>query len=355
MKLGILTQPLTANYGGVLQAYALQRTLKSLGHDAIILQRNDNLPLDVTIKREILGLIGKIKQIFGLRDSYCADEFPTSSFIQNEIAPKTKEVRSTRALDNVCRRLAIEGFVVGSDQVWRPKYSPCIYDYFLEFAKGKKGIKRIAYAASFGVDEWDFTDEQSERCAELAKLFDVISVREMSACKLCEEHLYVDAKLVLDPTLLLDRSDYMKLASNAPHANSGQEGLLTYILDPADWKNQYATKLANMLKKEKYVAGKGQTVYEWLAAFNNCSCVFTDSFHGVVFSILFNKPFWVVINEGRGRTRLDSLLTIFDLKERMIANDTDLESVGDVDWIGVNSKREEMRKLSLELLMNALK
>ena len=355
MKLGILTQPLIANYGGILQAYALQRTLKSFGHDAIMIQRHDFIPIDVKIKRIILFLMGKGKHIFGLRSGDIAGLSPTSSFIRNEIIPKTKVVYSTKALDRLCKKMSLEGYVVGSDQVWRPQYTPCIYDYFLEFVKDKTRIKRIAYAASFGVDEWEFSDEQTVICADLAKLFDSVSVREMSACKLCKDYLHVEAELVLDPTLLLDRADYIKLASTVSNATSNHDEMLTYILDSADWKEQYASKLSLSLKKERFAAGKDQTVYEWLSAFQNCSCVFTDSFHGVVFSILFNKPFWVVINKERGRTRVDSLLTIFDLKSRIIENDTDLDSIGDIDWDSVNRKREEMKVLSLDFLKKALK
>ena len=105
-----------------------------------------------------------------------------------------------------------DAYVVGSDQVWRPTYNlgDKLFDMYLAFADGQQ-VKRLSYAASFGVDKWEYSDDQTRICSELAKQFDAISVREKSGVKLCADNLGVDAIHVLDPTMLLDPSDYNKL------------------------------------------------------------------------------------------------------------------------------------------------
>src|SRR5690606_26995758 len=92
--------------------------------------------------------------------------------------------------------------IVGSDQTWRPKYSPNIYNYYLDFLKDNNQIKKLAYASSFGTAEWEYTTEQTEKCKTLAKQFHAISVREHTGVDLCREKLGVEAIQLLDPTLL---------------------------------------------------------------------------------------------------------------------------------------------------------
>ena len=97
-----------------------------------------------------------------------------------------------------------DAFVVGSDQVWRPRYNAYIPNLFLDFTEGMS-VKRIAYAASFGTDQWEFSAEQTTISSFLAKKFDIVSVREASGIQLCKQNLGVDAIQVLDPSLLLRR------------------------------------------------------------------------------------------------------------------------------------------------------
>ena len=96
-----------------------------------------------------------------------------------------------------------DAFIVGSDQVWRPSYNQHLEQAFLNFTENWKNVKRIAYAASFGVDNWEFTKKQTKECKRLVQKFDFVSVREDTAVNLCKEHLGIEATHVLDPTLLL--------------------------------------------------------------------------------------------------------------------------------------------------------
>ena len=130
-----------------------------------------------------------------------------------------------------------DAYVVGSDQCWRPRYNAFLSSMFLDFVKGEK-TKRIAYAASFGTDQWEFTQEMTSICVPLAQKFDFVSVREDSGLKLCKEHLGVNAVHVLDPTLLLTKEDYTHLikAENEPQSKGT---LFNYILDPDAAKSAF--------------------------------------------------------------------------------------------------------------------
>lgn len=117
---------------------------------------------------------------------------------------------------DLTQKYGLDAYVVGSDQVWRPAFNlgPRLGNMFLDFAGDD--VKKISYAASFGCKEWEYTEEQERMCGKLAKRFDAISVREASGVDLCKEHFGVDATLVLDPTLLLNKEDYGKVCHDVP-------------------------------------------------------------------------------------------------------------------------------------------
>ena len=115
--------------------------------------------------------------------------------------------------------------VIGSDQTWRPSISADIYNFFLDFLQDENQIKKIAYATSFGTDQWEFSEEQEKRCKQLVKQFDAVSVREESGISLCQQFLDVDAEHVLDPTLLLKQEDYLKIVHASDFENKNSENL----------------------------------------------------------------------------------------------------------------------------------
>lgn len=272
------------------------------------------------------------------------------------------------------KRGGYEAYVVGSDQCWRPCYNYYLPAMFLDFARDKK-VRQIAYAASFGTDKWEFSPKQTDICAPLAKKFDLITVREDSGIELCKKHLGADAIHVLDPTMLLDKEDYIHLceAENEPRAEGT---LFHYILDPDDRKTSFVGKVAaeTGLKAfqvmPKRFIGKhtredmkcriGDFVFPrvtaWLRAFMDAEMTIVDSFHGAVFSIIFNKPFWVIGNEKRGMARFTSLLKMFHLEDRLVdeAELGNLDFHKAIDWNEVNSILEEKRRASKELLLENL-
>lgn len=258
-----------------------------------------------------------------------------------------------------------DAIVVGSDQIWRPKYFSQIEHAYLDFTEGWN-IKRVAYATSFGTDEWEYNKRQTKTCSQLIKKFDVVSVREKSGVDLCRDHLTVKAVHVLDPTMLLDDNDYIKLFKEANTPKS-KGNLLCYILDETLEKTELIERIAKERrltpfrvnsKVENHNAPLAErvqpSVEQWLRGFYDAEYVITDSFHACVFSILFNKPFTVIGNDARGMSRFDSLLNSFGLKERMITDSFGFDGDVNIDWQGTMSILNNKRKASNTFLSNIL-
>ena len=275
MKIGILTQPFRGNYGGILQNWALQRTLRSMGHEPVTI---DILPRSTigrfilsTIKSFVLWFIPSRRRTF---QKWSDKRNPLFEDFVNRQIVKTHVCR--RYSMDIVEEYGLEALLVGSDQTWRPMYNVgMLSDMFLGFACDFTG-KKVAYAASFGVDYWEYTERQTSFCASLAQRFDAISVRETSGVKLCERYL---AGYVLDASEESDR----------------------VIVEEAEKRG---------LSIRRYSADNHArlTVEEWVAIFRDASFVVTDSFHGTVFSVIFGKPFRSVVNETRGGARFADLL-----------------------------------------------
>lgn len=332
MNASILTQPLLNNYGGILQNYALQVTLKKLGCssrtiDWTPLRRNICIYACSWLKTIALRLIGK-KRPFVKIPRLCCRNKNFDEFVSIVIS---LEKCNGHITTNFKRKT--DAVIVGSDQVWRPKYNYRIKDMFLDFCKRQKNLKRIAYAASFGVDNWEYTPKQTRICSKLAKKFNAISVREESGVKLCKENLGVDAIWVLDPTLLLTKEDYLPICKEVPVCS--EKYLAVYVLDENNEVTTTYEKEAEtrgLIVKRFHADSKSTLrVPEWLAMFRDASYIVTDSFHGTVFSIIFEKEFKCIYNKERGATRFESILNVYN-----------------------SGKLEKMRIFSLNWLKNAL-
>lgn len=375
MRIGILTQPLYTNYGGLVQCYALQTVLQRLGHETVILQRE--FDRQYTFRGGCIYYAKHIvKMLMGKRESwhyvvaqekrdYIAQN--TYKFIEKNINPRSEYCYTTEQLAKEVERLNLDAIIVGSDQVWRPYYSPCQPNYFLDFLPENSKIKRISYAASFGGDTWTFSPELTKQCAALLQKFDAVSVREQSGIKLCKEHFGVDAIQVLDPTMLLEKEDYINI-SKEHKTNRGN--LFCYVLDKTQEKQNIINHIAKETGKQPFESMPtlppetyhlygdiDKCIYppveDWLSAFNEADMVITDSFHGTVFSIIFNKPFFVIGNEGRGLARFQSLLKMFGLEDRLITN-SKIDTSSLIDWNVVNAKRTQLQSESIKYLTGSL-
>ena len=350
MKIAIVTQPLMSNYGGLLQNWALQQVLKREFPDAEVItfdQTEWTMPLYIKS-----GII--VKRIFGLSKKPKPTSFDI--FRLNNI-DSTKKAETLHDFVKLDRQLKPDVYIVGSDQVWRPRMVNHIDANFLSFTKCKN---KLAYAASFGVDFWEFSDHETQICRDLAADFKSISVREDSGCELCKKYLGVNAVQVLDPTLLLSSSDYDCLLSKDQLSNQGSH-VFTYILDTSPKKRAIVSQILeenHELAAAHDVNGNNIslriTVEEWIAGIRNSKMVICDSFHGVAFSIIYNKDFVVLANEARGNTRIESILNLFGLKGRLINSDADILKLGPIDWHRVNSTRVSLSSKSLSFLHAAI-
>ena len=247
MKIGIVTQPLSRNYGGILQNYALQQTLIKLGHYPYTFDLGKFTWKDwfgITIKSIIKLIIGRPYAFVDIPPKRHQQERILRQFVNDKI--NLILPRSYNPLIEQVKKYNLEAIIVGSDQVWRPKYNRCIEDMYLKFAENLKLVK-IAYAASFGTNKWEYSEEQTKICKSLAQHFDAISVREKSGVDLCKKYLSVDATHILDPTLLLTADDYKTLLTHIPE--TGSKYLFAYILDQTEEKIRCVKRIAeNMIK-----------------------------------------------------------------------------------------------------------
>ena len=382
MRLGILTQPLHTNYGGLLQAFALQKYLRDeLGHDVLTVDYTRKPKAWLAPYRLVRRCVAK----FVLRRSVTL--FPkshpqgsgklTQRFIDENIRTTKKIFAPARKRDFA--EYDFDAFVVGSDQTWRPAYSPYMPTFFLDFLGEDIKTRRVAYASSFGKDEWEFSPEMTKICAPLAKRFHAISVREDSGIELCKKYLDVPAEHVIDPTMLLSKEDYYAIVERDEERGflekrSPEKRLFAYVLDEAPEKKSLIADVATrvglsveeiMPKREVLQSGKASypPVSAWLRGFRDAEFVVTDSFHGCVFSIIFNKPFIAIGNAGRGMSRFHSLLKMFGMEDRLVLlkeGKGDLNGrilslvVEKIDWEQINAARAKEQSRSHMFLKEAL-
>ena len=381
MKIGILTQPLHKNYGGLLQNYALQQVLLRAGHEVETIDHQVSYVISFRerVSRCLYTILHLIKPSVYKKPSYRIkpEEVTeirklTNRFIEKYIR-RTRQITTRQGFYDILQENKYDALVVGSDQCWRPCYNRFPSSMFFDFAKDKANLKRFSYAASFGTDVWEYSYDLTTQCSALVKKFDLVTVREDSGIKLCKENLGVEAKHVLDPTMLLSKDDYIILVEQEKEPQS-KGTLFNYILDPSEKNTVFINNVAEQLslKPFKVLPNKqaenrtkddiknhiSDCVYPavttWLRAFMDAEMVICDSFHGCVFSIIFNKPFWVIGNNERGNARFDSLLKMFGLEERLINVKDRVDLNKPIDWLKINSIREERRIYSINLFLNAL-
>lgn len=373
MRIGILTLPLHTNYGGILQAYALQTVLERMGHECIIINRDIHqkpqlIPCCISfVKRVIKHILRRHSEPL-FKEYKFYKEYPTISQNTNKFVNKYLHLMNINSYDTIIGDF--DGFVVGSDQVWRPKYfgENRIQHAYLAFTSGFSKCKRIAYAASFGSDIWEYTKEQTTICSRLAKQFNHIAVREESGVVLCQKYLETNATVVLDPTMLLNKSDYDNIIDSFSTEKHEKE-LLTYILNPndeSDYITSYVAKALSLtpnISNSRYeddgapLVQKIQiSVEQWLRNFRDAKFVITDSFHACIFSILFHKEFIVIGNKKRGLSRFETLLSIYGLLDRMADNLDEASEIlkKNIDWNMVQNILEYEKVRSLNYLNESL-
>lgn len=334
MKIYTLTYncPEKDNYGQILQCYALLKFLNNLGHDAKYLQYTPcswhKRTLSGNIRRAFRVLLCPIILFQKLKEqkkqatitAYQKEHYRGfGEFIDKYIPQSSRRYNTIELLKNPPDA---DAFICGSDQIWA-NYDP---GYFLDFVP--KGVKRIAYAPSNGGRETNKTGKAYIR--EAIKTFSFISCREQSGVDMCSELGRPDACVVPDPTLLLDATVYRDLEVDA-FSCSPKPYIFLYLLGSPI--NIEVSEILNFVKQNgydvKYVASQGRiddfskidaTAEEWIEMIDKADYVITNSFHGTVFSLIFNKQFIALPLVGKLKAtnvRLYDLLEKYSLLERI--------------------------------------
>lgn len=382
MNIAILTQPICNNYGGILQNYALQTLLERRGHTVTTLNYPvvggyGGSPIRHILsicKRTIHKLTGhpevvwidlatesrKQVELAHLQKKFI-DEYLHLHTIQAPITwEQVEKIPSTPSPFSLLPSPSnFDCFLVGSDQVWRPRYNTGhLTNLFLDFTEGQK-VKRVAYAASLGTDVWEYDATQTVQCAALAKKFDAISVREASGVNLCKNYLGVEATHVLDPTLMLDAEDYLSLCSGNEHPQG--DYIAVYTLDYTKQNMAVLNAVSKKLNCPLHLIGRFTkagypSIESWLEGIAHAKYVITDSFHGTVFSTIFQKQFVTLGNAARGNSRFDSLFATLGIDK--VRQCDDAEAIvrllkDDIDYNTINRQKREYRNVSLQFLADA--
>ncbi|MBQ9835465.1 MAG: polysaccharide pyruvyl transferase family protein [Akkermansia sp.] len=384
MHIGILTQKWDSNYGGILQAAALQRVLQQLGHDVTVLDRraadfrvgSKRFKDRVSAAMELFGL-HRLKTLARLK-GFSPSLKQRALLRQHE--PQESFIRRNLNLSPLCHHpvspqdaaaTGAEAWVVGSDQVWRYAYQNAIRDCFLTFCTPEQRQKSITYAPSFGHDTWDAPAEDTEACRRLLADFKAVSVREESGCELCRRTFGREAVFMPDPTLLLTAEDYCRM-SELPAERPQGNYIAYYVLDMNPEVRDYIHRAEKALgmkavdimfdlpaekRRKKDRKTPFRPVEEWIDLLSRAAFVITDSFHGSVFSTLFRKDFVCLGNMRRGGARFETLFGKLDLWDRMAEPTQPFEAarITPERWERIHSVIEELRRRGRSYLEENLK
>ncbi len=341
-KIATITFHWATNYGAVLQSYALQKTIDRLGFENEII---DYVPARVDLLQKIFKFIKRDFEFF-------KKERKIKKFRRQELIISRTRYKTNKSLFSCSDKYLT--IITGSDQIWNPSFTmnaeggPTL-SYYLNFVNE---TKRVSYATSFGATVLD-EDMKATILPEL-KRFSAISVREKTAQDILAD-MGVVSKIVLDPTLLLEKEDYESLCEKAE--NISAKKVFYYALKNGDCEINAIYDYICKYFAEQPEFADGYGVYEWLSKIRESDFVVTNSFHGTVFAILFHKPFVSVKIKGSGMNdRLTTLLGELGIEERFCENVDETKKCmdKDIDWECVDKKLEHLRHFSLEFLRGVL-
>lgn len=373
MKVGIVTFQRVNNYGTVLQMYALYKTIRKMNIDCEVIDYQRNNVKDVMVWQR-----NKIKNFFtGHQDRQLYGNFEFAKimilevFLNSFAKKKFDEFRSMISFSRCVNKETIKAlnneydlFISGSDQVWNCGRVNLDATYMLDFVTDAQ--KKISYAASFGFKE--IPEKYKKIYKKVLQDYDKVSIREADGIELFRNLTgRNDAKKVLDPSMLLDKKEWSRLAKTdsilKPYVLVYQLGSSKRLMEFADTLARKHNCQLLVLPhafgshvKAKWCLGKGPQ--EWLGLFTNAEYIVTNSFHGTAFSINLNKEFFVEVSAKRSRvaiqSRVHNLLNTFHLENRIIPDSIDKILDDKIDYLKVNEQLSVLREDSLKYLSDAL-
>ena len=345
MKVSIITYHDEDNYGATLQAYTTYRAVKELGHTP-----------------EIINLHMRHKDSLPSKILFALKRHRFNSFRKRYMPNKTRVYTSVDELRN--EPPSSDVYLVGSDQTWNPTISKeYALAYFLDF--GKEDQKRVSYASSFGVSSWVDTDvAKKDKVGELLSRFSSILVREDKAVEICKNEFGLESKQVVDPVLLFP--SYPELTGQIKQTND----IVIYKIlnDPEFYKRAVelghhfgcdVRSIGSMRRPKGIKTAYPERIEKWISNIAGAKYVFTDSFHGTVLSLLYQRQFVVYVGDKRKMSRITSLLGLVGLTDRIFSNEDSLNSIAEklsspIDFSHVDEILNNQRVLAFEYLKKAI-
>ncbi len=370
MKVGILTFHSALNYGAILQAYALQETLKNKKVDVEIINYSPSTiekhytkfdgkkSIHKVVLKNLRTIISRSLQYNLLRARKLAfQDFVNKNVNMSKITYSTKNLlqKNIHKYDVV---------ITGSDQVWNPKYAKDSMDvYFLAFENSN--VKKVSYAASIG--NADFNVEDRKNINYWLDDFSDISVRERKGYDQISKLVNKDISINVDPTLLLSSKQWLNVADNSNSPIPSKEYILVYGLEQNSDLIEIVNKLSEITKLKVVHFGKRSTYNNellkmytqgpssFIQAFNNAEYVITNSFHGTVFSVIFKKQF-INIPHKDNNSRMDELLTYLNLKDRVVDDIVNIDRIfNEINYEEIDNLVDKRVKESNDYLDKVLK
>lgn len=364
MDVKVITRHAPSNYGSLLQSIATINIIKRLGHDCEIIdyERDD--------ERGLQAILTPLKIKDGWNNSfikkliYVLLRYPEEKWAEMKFdRMRCRYLNMTERISNEegLKALKADVFMTGSDQVWGPtlngKYDEA---YFLNFVP--KGIRKIAYAASFGKTE--FVEETITAYKNMLSQYNAIAVREDSAVKMLHEWNIECNGQVLDPTLLMTGEEWTSFIRR----KITKKYVLVYQLHNNPILSDYAERLAKYLELPLYrisptfhqINRGGKFVYlpdlgDFLSYIKNCTYMITDSFHGTAFALNFNKQFVEILPNNKTGSRNLSILRLTGLESRIVTDYTDFSILEKyIEYGRINRILKAERMKSLNTLKNII-
>lgn len=361
MKIAVVTMHAARNYGAVLQTYALQNYIEK--------NKNNVEIIDYRLHNQsffgyLTNVNKKFKRNMFLKCLYIGKTFIPKirttilfqDFLKRKINLSDRVIFNSDGLINYPKA---DIYITGSDQVWNPRANNGFNQiYFLENAPGKK----ISYASSVGID--DLTSDEVQKLKVNLSTYDSISVREVSTIPILNK-IGIDAKCVLDPTLLLTVDDWKNFCGEKYNC---EPYVLVYFFGNSKSAMDVAKQIADSrglrivriaVGFEKYntddIVERFITPEKFISLFLNSSYVITNSFHGTIFSINFKKQF-LSYPTTEHNARFESVFNMFNLHDRNLRNinKENIINIQDIDYKIVSKELDVMRKVSYDYLQNNL-
>lgn len=358
MQIGIITFHFALSYGAVLQAYALSECIKSLGHDAFLV---DYRP-DYHVKRFQWNWTRCGLHLTNLTHPLLHKRF--GEFSSKHLRLSSRSYKTLEEL--TASPPEADAYICGSDQIWNPVLTDMDPAYFLAFAP--QGTRRIAYAGSFGKPE--LTTEELKHIRPYLQAIEHLSVREASAVRIVNDACGKQAEHVLDPTLLIDKFDSVET-----HTPVKNRYVLVVDLQNNSLLRRTAGFVSRALQLPKVIVTYSGRIWQlsgkrvfpgpsgYLGLFRNADYIVTNSFHGTAFSMVFNKPFIITPlsgNKSESNIRITGLLKSTDLSNCFLEMFSEsrirkvMASTIDIDWAPVRKRLHKLRQDSLRFLRESL-